>query len=167
MNLSTSFSVSDSSIALDRPQPLLAVAVGIVLYNNPPEEISDLVRTLHRALARLAASEAAAEPERATTFSIRLQNNGDTRLDVAQFGPGASLIDSPVNAGFGRAHNALMRAAFSNGAEYYLVLNPDGMLHPDALVEMIAVARRSGNRALVEAAQFPEELPKVFDPLTL
>src|ERR1700688_1212024 len=59
-----------------------------------------------------------------------------------------------------------MREAFADGAEFYLALNPDGKLHPDALVEMIAVARRNQGRALIEAAQFPEELPKSFDALT-
>jgi len=41
------------------------------------------------------------------------------------------------------------------------------MLHPDAIVELVALSRRCQGRALVEAAQFPEELPKLFDPLTL
>ena len=149
------------------PDRLLAIAIGIVVFNNPPGEIEDLARTLHRALDRLAESEARANPKRAIAFSIRLQNNGDTRVDPDMFGPHALLINSPANTGFGSAHNRMMREAFDGGAGYYLALNPDGMLHPDALVELLAVARRNENRALVEAAQFPEELPKVFDPLTL
>jgi hypothetical protein len=62
-----------------------------------------------------------------------------------------------------------MSAAFADdvGADFYLAVNPDGMPHPDLLIEMVALARRHQGRVLVEASQFPEELPKVFDPLTL
>lgn len=146
--------------------PALSVAIGIVLFNNPADELTDLARTLHRAIARLAESEASANPQSTTAFSIGLQNNGDSPIDPAIFGSHARLAHSPVNLGFGTAHNLLMREAFADGAEFYLALNPDGKLHPDALVEMIAVARRNQGLALIEAAQFPEELPKSFDALT-
>jgi GT2 family glycosyltransferase len=145
------------------------IAIGIVIFNNAAAELSDLARSLHRAIARLADSNSLSDPPRSTVVSIHLMNNGDRQVDASPFGPRAKLTHSPVNLGFGRAHNQLMAEAFSDavGAEYYLALNPDGMLHPDALVEMIAVACRSEGGALVEAAQFPEELSKSFDPLTL
>lgn len=146
--------------------PVLAVSIGIVLFNNEPDEIADLVVTLRRAIARLAEERAADKLGAAVAVSILLQNNGDGVVDQAMFGPQARLARSPVNLGFGRAHNLLMRAAFAEGADFYLALNPDAKLHPEALVEMIAAARRAEGRALIEAAQFPEELPKLFDPLT-
>ena len=149
--------------------PRLSIAIGIVLFNNATAELADLARTLHRAIARLVESEARANPPRATMFSIRMHNNGDAPSDPSPFGPHARLTRSPANLGFGCAHNLLMREAFAGDAkaEFYLAVNPDGLLHPDALVEMIAAARRWEGRALVEAAQFPEEHSKIFDPLTL
>ncbi|THD64009.1 MAG: hypothetical protein E7813_17405 [Bradyrhizobium sp.] len=146
--------------------PGLSVAIGIVLFNNGADELTDLARTLQRAIARLAENEANANPQGATAVSIRLQNNGDSPIDPAIFGSHARLGRSTGNLGFGKAHNLLMREAFADGAEFYLALNPDGKLHPDALIEMIAVARRNEGRALIEAAQFPEEPPKSFDALT-
>ena len=150
-----------------RPEPGLSIAIGIVLFNNPPDELASLTRTLHRAIARLVESEASAHSQRPPVFSIHLHNNGDGPIDREAFGPQAQLTSSATNIGFGRAQNHLMGRAFADGAEFYLALNPDAMLHPDALVEMVSVARRNKGRALVEAAQFPEELPKNFDPLTL
>ncbi len=147
----------------------LSITIGIVLFNNRAAQLSDLATTLHRAIARLKQNEAQANPLRATAFSIRLLDNGDGQADTAAFGPHARLMISPENLGFAKAHNLLMAEAFSEGAstQFYLAVNPDGMLHPDALVELVALAQRNQGRALVEGAQFPEEQPKVFDPLTL
>ena len=140
------------------------VAAGIVVFNNTESQLADLGRSLLRASDRLARDPVRPNAELA---SVLLLNNGDLPVDPTAFGARARLKSSPVNLGFGRAHNLLMSEAFAEGAEFYLALNPDGMLHPDALVEMTALARRCQGRALVEAAQFPEELPKIFDPLTL
>ena len=137
-----------------------------MLFNNPTAELEDLTRTLDRALARLAENEIQ-NSSGSLAFSVRLKNNGEEPIDLELFGPHAQLSGSQENWGFGRAHNLLMREAFADGAQFYLALNPDGMLHPQALIEMLSVSRRSGDRALVEASQFPEELPKYFDPLTL
>ena len=141
-----------------------SIAAGIVVFNNSETQLADLGRSLRRASDRLAR-----DSTRPTTQvgSVFLLNNGDLPVDPAAFGPHARLKSLQTNVGFGRAHNLLMGEAFAEGAEFYLALNPDGMLHPDTIVEMIALARRCQGRALVEAAQFPEELPKVFDPLTL
>lgn len=145
----------------------LSIAIGIVIFNNTSAELADLARTLRRAVARLTDREARINPFRATVVSIVLHNNGDAPVDPTPFGADARLTTSPTNLGFGRAHNVIMAEAFARSAEYYIAANPDGMFHPDALVEMIAVARRCDGRALVEATLFPEELSKVFDPLTL
>lgn len=151
------------------PGRALSVAVGIVIFDNAPARLADLARTLRCAITRLEESEGRANARGETVCSIRLHNNGDALADPMLFGPRAVATNSAVNLGVGRGHNLLMREAFEGDAhaQFYLMLDPEGMLHPDALVEMIAVARRCEGRALVEAAQFPEELPKIFDPLTL
>ena len=145
----------------------LSIAIGIVLFENTRDQLVDLARTLNRAIDRLAASGEAGHPSRASVHSVRLLNNGKMAVDVAVFRPDVEVIASAENLGFGRAHNLLMRDAFGEGAGFYLALNPDGMLHPDVLVELAAVARLGGGPALIEATQFPEELAKVFDSVTL
>jgi hypothetical protein len=146
---------------------VLTVTVGAVVFNNTATELGDFARTLYRAVARLIDREAQATPSRTTVVSILLHNNGDAPVDPTLFSPDARLTNSAINLGFGRAHNLLMAEAFAGGTEFYVASNPDGMFHPDALIEMIAVARRCKGRALVEASLFPEELPKAFGPLTL
>jgi GT2 family glycosyltransferase len=174
MNLPPPSSTSDAAIlrsdqrlsAIPRTERGLSVTFGVVLFNNPPVELKHFANALRRARARFVESEAA-QSRAAPAFSLRLHNNGGDPIDRQMFGNVAQSTDSPTNIGFGPAHNRLMDAAFAEGADFYLALNPDGMLHPDALTELIAVARRTEGRAVVEAAQFPEELPKAFDPLTL
>lgn len=75
-------------------------------------------------------------------------------------------LPSIGNIGFGAGHNVLMREAFAAGAALYVAVNPDGMLHPDSLEAIRRMAHAAGNAALVEAIQFPEEHPKVYDPVT-
>ncbi len=145
----------------------LSVALGVVVFDNPDSELADLTSSLRRASDRLVQSGALANPSQAVSLSISLFNNGTKPLDPASFGCAARVVQSTDNVGFGRAHNQLMSEAFADGADFYLAINPDGVFHPDALVELMALARRSQGRALIEAAQFPEELPKFFDPLTL
>jgi len=81
--------------------------------------------------------------------------------------PPALRLPSQGNPGFAAGMNRLLRAAFARPeVERALCLNPDAVLHPRALAELLAVARDQP-AALVEARQFPEEHPKPYDPRTL
>jgi GT2 family glycosyltransferase len=66
------------------------------------------------------------------------------------------------NRGYGTAHNQGMREAFSAGADGYLCLNPDAILHPRCLGELWATGSVPGT-GLVDARTFPEEHPKPYD----
>jgi hypothetical protein len=79
----------------------------------------------------------------------------------------ARLLPHQGNIGFGRSHNRLMAQAFDDGAMYYLVLNADGFLHPEALHRLVECAERHKGLALVEARRFPNEHPKIYDFKTL
>ncbi len=65
------------------------------------------------------------------------------------------------NIGFGAGHNAMMASELF---QYYLALNPDGVPHPDMLLNLLRFAK--GKKGLFEARQFPQEHPKVYDPQT-
>ncbi|MDQ2948820.1 MAG: hypothetical protein M3Y27_23240, partial [Acidobacteriota bacterium] len=140
---------------------------GIVTFNNGAEELRDLGSSLRRALQRFDEQSEGPRSGDANPASIRLINNGDSDVDPDLFGENACMSKSQSNIGFARAHNAMMKEAFAENALHYLALNPDAILHPDAIIELVSAASRYQNKAIVEAAQFPEELSKVFDPLTL
>jgi GT2 family glycosyltransferase len=45
----------------------------------------------------------------------------------------------------------------------YIATNPDGAFHPDALNFMAAMNVAQAGNSLIEAIQFPEEHPKIYD----
>ncbi|MBD3247771.1 glycosyltransferase [Candidatus Falkowbacteria bacterium] len=53
--------------------------------------------------------------------------------------PKIKIIDSFKNTGFARSHNKLIDEARKAGAKYYLVINCDTVLEPDALEKMLQV----------------------------
>ena len=86
---------------------------------------------------------------------------------IAEAGLGTvTYRPSPAgNLGFGAAHNALAALAPPE-CEHLLLLNPDAVPHYDCLARLLEVADRSPRAALIEAAQFPIEHPKGYDPDT-
>ena len=72
---------------------------------------------------------------------------------------------SPQNVGFGRGHNA---NAARGAAPLIFVVNPDGILEPDALATILAAAGSDAPEvAAWEMRQIPYEHPKASDPVTL
>lgn len=136
------------------------VWLGVVLYENSPEELSRLVTSL--TLNR----EAAGTPE----FHVVWLDNSPTerlRAVVAELAPGADYRASGANLGFGAAHNRLMAEAFAAPqVRYYVCVNPDGVLHPRCLAALTAEAARGPRVGLVEARLFPDEHPKHYEPST-
>jgi GT2 family glycosyltransferase len=133
------------------------VAVGVVVHNNPPEEVRRLAASL-----RLPPGA----PELLTVSRYLLSNGAGEYSTLAQE-LGFTLFDRQPNRGFGAGHNTLMRRAFDDGADYYIAANPDGFFAPDCIEQLVRACRHFGDRALVEAVQFPEEHTKSFDPETL
>ena len=70
------------------------------------------------------------------------------------------------NRGFGTTHNIGMREAFAAGAEGYLCVNPDAVLHPACLPRAVGHVGLRPRTGLVDARTFPEEHPKPYDPST-
>lgn len=133
--------------------------VGVVLYQNPPDELERLGRSLG----------ACRDWPDTPAFRIAFADNSPSRellQTVAGICPEAAFEHVGRNLGFGAAHNRLMRSAFAAGARGYVCLNPDAMLHPSALAELIAEAARHPRPGLIEALQFPDEHPKPWDQRT-
>jgi hypothetical protein len=148
------------ALGIDFAAPLKhSATIGIVTYNTSEAELRQAVSAARIAIQR-------ANPAAPITNRILLLDNGSA-TDRATVGDDAvRRLPSGGNVGFGRAHNRLMRAAFDDGADVYVAVNPDGMLHPGAIVALLQMSQAQAGRALIEAAQFPEEHPKNYDPVT-
>ena len=134
------------------------MAIGVVTYNNPPAHLAQLLRSIELSASRLD------EPD----ISVRLYSidNGDEAL-----WPESDLrltrLASHGNIGFGRAMNLLMSEAFAQPeTEWFLCVNPDGIIHHRALGELLSSSKAQPG-SLLEARQFPEEHAKSYDPVTL
>jgi GT2 family glycosyltransferase/ubiquinone/menaquinone biosynthesis C-methylase UbiE len=133
------------------------VTLGIVTYNNSLDEISRCLRAAAIALRKMTGI---------VTGQILMLENGDSPHHAPDLPISIRAIPSKGNIGFGRAHNILMNEAFRDGADYFLAMNPDGALEPQALEAMIRMAQAAKGRAIIEALQFPDEHPKSYDPIT-
>lgn len=135
-------------LGLDLPMPALSVAVGVVTYNNPPEEVARCIESARLALAPLGGG-------------LLLQLDNGAPLEPP---PGVRRLAPRGNIGFGAGHNAMMQEAFAAGAELYIAANPDGFFHPRCIEALARMVEAAGRAALVEARQFPAEHPKPYDP---
>ena len=138
-------------------RPDTKVVIGIVTYNNKPEELNLSVAAAITALKQVGLQSHEA---------VYLIDNGEGTAGTFDRDEHCVRLPSSGNVGFGAGHNQLMRAAFENDTDIYIALNPDGLLHPDAVKALIQMIEANGQRALVEAVQFPAEHPKPYDPYT-
>jgi GT2 family glycosyltransferase len=131
------------------------IRIGIVLFESSRSELERLARSL-------SASELG--PDLRVEVRVR-DNSPAATLEpavIALLGEG-TYEWTGTNRGYGATHNQGMREAFSTGADGYLCLNPDAVLHPRCLRELWAAAGAPGT-GLVDARTFPEEHPKPYDP---
>src|SRR5262249_34083489 len=139
------------------PSDVPRLRIGIVLFENSAAE-----------LARLAHSLTASELGPDLQVVVRALDNSPTAAleatVTAALGP-ATYPWTATNRGHGSTHHLGLAAAFSSGADAYLCLNPDTVLHPRCLRELWTVASTL-DTGLVDARTFPEEHPKPYDPET-
>jgi GT2 family glycosyltransferase len=96
-------------------------------------------------------------PEAMRALREELASSGDfARVELAH---------APENPGFGRGHNANAKLG---SAPFILVLNPDCVLEPGALAQLLAAADTDpADVAAWEMRQIPFEHPKAYDPVSL
>lgn len=137
---------------------LHTIAIGVVIYRGTAkEELGSLVHSAYNASRRC--------PQN-IKVSICICDNGGAF--PKEHIPGEiKVITNNTNEGFGVGHNALMKAAFGKGAQIYIGANPDGCFHPDCIVNLLRMNEAAKSNSLIEAIQFPEEHPKIYDPKTL
>jgi GT2 family glycosyltransferase len=132
------------------------ISLGIVTYNHDLSTLSRLLKSMIKSLQKSRYDKRA---------SIYLYDNGKTVLLEKELEDSIVRFRSGKNIGFGAAHNVLLDHAFRQiGADIYIAANPDGLMHPDCISNLIQFAEKSGGESLIEAKQFPEEHPKIYDP---
>ncbi|WP_125461667.1 MULTISPECIES: glycosyltransferase family 2 protein [Rhodomicrobium] len=134
-----------------------SVVCGVVLYETPVEDLRRLAQSVR------VAGEAAGLPCRLAAIDNSGRTTDAAFAEAVPGGIDAELYTHRGNIGFGRGHNLLMDAAFADGASHYLACNPDGFLHADAIKAMHARSSQFDDFALIEARQFPNEHPKLYD----
>lgn len=139
-------------------KPDMLVALGIVFYNNTKAEIKRSIGS-----AEIALMQAGLSPDGAL-FVI---DNGKSVNGADEYSKFVVLQENTENLGFGKAHNRLMKSAFQKGFDVYITVNPDGILHPDAVQALLKTLMAANGDALIEALQFPEQHPKPYDKHTL
>lgn len=138
--------------------PNTRVAIGLLTYNNPENELKFAVAAARCSL------ETAGLAENGKLFVL---DNGTDTSSCIESNDFVQRQASLGNIGFGAGHNQLMRTAFAEGFDTYIAINPDGALHPEAVKALMQMLQAASGRAIIEALQFPSEHPKPYDEHTL
>jgi hypothetical protein len=137
---------------------LFPVAVGFAIRATP---IPALLRALDSATVAL---QAIGQHRRG---SLLVADDG-ARVDPAGLVPWAvTCLPRSGTPGFAAAHNAMMTAAFADGAEVYVAAHPGGTFAPDALVALLRMVRAGERKILVDATRAPRPLDRPVDPADL
>jgi len=100
----------------------------VVVNWNTRAELAECLRAVRR------------EAERLPLEIVVVDNasaDGSADMVAADF-PSVKLIRNPVNAGFARAANIALRSIMKRGGvEFLLLLNPDAMVRPGAVEELV------------------------------
>ncbi len=144
-----------AALGIGLPVPRLRLCAGIVTFNTPAPQLRGALRSLQIAAAHAGCG-----------LRVLLIDNGGPASDAVSDTLIEPRLPSEGNIGFGAGQNRLMARAFEGGADVFLALNPDAVLHPAALAHMLRMHAAHGGQALIEALQFPEESPKPHDPWT-
>lgn len=133
------------------------LAFGVVTFNNTPEQLERLLLSIDLATNHISRTGV-------LTQLYVIDNGEESTLPNSQIQ--ITKLESIGNIGFGCAMNKLMETAFSDSStQWFLCVNPDGVLHYKALDELLTHSYKYPD-SLIEARQFPEELPKDYNPIT-
>ncbi len=134
------------------------LAIGIVTFNNSTDQLARLLRSIELAIRHI-------EEAQVKVRLFFIDNGGESCWPESNIL--SRRFETQGNIGFGRGMNTLMTAAFAEEEmEWFLCLNPDGVLHRGALKELLSSSVAHPD-SLIEARQFPEEHVKPYDPRTL
>lgn len=157
--------LAEDILPVDAPEAATAparnvgtLAIGIVTFNNSEGQLARLLRSIELAISNI--------DEAQVKIQLFVIDNGRESVWPESSIP-SRRFESQGNIGFGRGMNVLMSAAFAaEETEWFLCLNPDGVMHHSALKELL-LSSKTHPGSLIEARQFPEEHVKPYDARTL
>lgn len=144
------------------------IQVQSVIYQNDPaslrrtiEHLANAIRVERESVAQLGGvkliyGDASPEPilTEADLSALRAAFGADLEIEYRFFG---------FNSGTAKGHNLL---AEGSRADYFMIMNPDILMSPRTLIEMMALMD-DADTGMVEARQTPLEHPKEYDLETL
>ena len=144
----------------------ITLRVQSVLYGNEPDRIIQTIENLERAvdLAIFGGYLKSASLVYGDCSPIPVFKPGELSALTSQCRALSTIAHDVFDGNLGSAlgHNTLFK---SNDADYVLIMNPDVIMSPNAIIEMIK-AMRMPDTGMVEAKQLPIEHPKEFNPVT-
>lgn len=144
----------------------ITLRVQSVLYGNEPDRIIQTIENLERAvdLAIFGGYLKSASLVYGDCSPMPVFKPGELSALTSQCRALSTIAHDVFDGNLGSAlgHNTLFK---SNEADYVLIMNPDVIMSPNAIIEMIKAMRMPGT-GMVEAKQLPIEHPKEFNPVT-
>lgn len=136
----------------------ISIAVGVVLFNPQRSDLERFVKSFQVTVG---------EAESVCSARLYVINNGHAVGDDWLNGVSkAVVLENANNLGFARGMNEILKSAFADGVDAVLCANPDGAFHHQSINNMVRMNRVEPN-TLLEARQFPEEHPKIYNSETL
>jgi len=120
----------------------MKLAVGFTTFSEQSAKyLADFLPSLMKALEFLA-------PDDYQVYAWDNSPAGDNedRIILEAY-PAVKYFGVGENLGFGRASNIMIRQANQAGAEYFLVLNPDMVLEPSAIKELVGALDKDRDKA--------------------
>jgi GT2 family glycosyltransferase len=149
-----------------RERDVITLRIQSILFHNEPGSIRNALRSIRRAadlaIARGIYDKVEVAYGDCSTYAVlgdqevarlREEHAGYFDLKVTFFGR---------NLGSAKGHNTLLEDV---GTDRVLIMNPDVVLAPDALIEL-SLPFAQADVGMVEARQLPIEHPKFYDTLT-
>jgi GT2 family glycosyltransferase len=96
-------------------------------------------------------------------FQIVVVDNGSTDGSVLALRveyPDITIIENKRNLGYAEGFNAGLKYAYQHGADYFLILNNDTTIDPDALAELVKVAEQNDRIGFVSGKVYSYEKPQ-------
>lgn len=137
-----------------------------ILYNSDKSSIKQALHAVSTAaeLARTRGTFATTEVAYGDCSPIPVLTDYDMDVWRSEYaGVKLAYRHFGANLGSARGHNTLLEDA---ATDFVLIMNPDVVIAPDALLELYRPFGIDGKIGIVEARQVPVEHPKQFDPLT-
>jgi GT2 family glycosyltransferase len=127
----------------------MKIAVGFITYNESSSKyLSDFLDSLFKALDNFSRSSYLI----LARDNSEKQNNPNQEYIENEINKNEKLINftwSGANLGFSKAYNIMIKEALRFGADYFLMINPDTIITPEAISKLLAEINRDNSLASV------------------